>query len=183
MVPQRIALHRISSDALDGGRRRSNLQPGPLTRLLAGLRGGSLDRALAAGADPAASRELTARASIVTSPRFRRALAEGLERWLQAAYGRPHSRRVLPPRSLAAANAGQVRDLIAQLRGSAPLYARGVAAVDELLSDTTGPAYRGDGDTLARRLAEARTGMDGPVPGAIQRTPGGTARVSVSTWR
>jgi hypothetical protein len=182
MVSQRIALHGVSSNPLNGRRRRSSLRPGPLTRLLARLRAGSLDRALAAGADPAASGQLAARASILTSRRFRRALAEGLERWLQAAYGRRQRRRVLPPRSLATAHAGQVRGVIAQLRGGAPLYAPGVAAVGELLSDTAGPAYHGDSGTLAQRLAEARSAMDG-VPRAIRRTPAGIARGPVSTWR
>jgi hypothetical protein len=182
MVPHSTPSHGNRSNPRNG-RPRHSLRPDPFTRLLARLRAGSLDRALASGADPGASSQLTARASILTTPRFRRSLAEGLERWLQAAYGARHRRRVLPPRSLAAANAGQVRGIVAQLRGSAPLYAPGVAAVEELLSDTTGPAYRGDGETLAQRLAEARTAMEGRAPRAIRRAPARRARGSVSTWR
>jgi hypothetical protein len=137
------------------------LEPGRVARLLARVRAGSLDDALIAGADPADSRQLAARAFELTSRRFRTSLADGLERLLQAAQGPPSPRRVLPRRSTALANACELRELAALLRGASPLYARGVAVLDRLLIDGSGPAYVGDAEALARRLRESRAAMVG----------------------
>ncbi len=140
------------------------LGPGWLARLAARVRSGSLDDALIAGADPAGSRQLAARAMMLTSPRFRAAAADGLDRWLQAAHGARSRHRVLPPRAVTLANAPELRELIALLRGAGPLYASGIAAVGRLLSDGTGPAYVGDADALARELREAGAAMHASAP-------------------
>jgi hypothetical protein len=58
-------------------------------------------------------------------------------------------------------NASALRELSAVLSSSAPLYARGIAIAQHLLTDGTGPAYVGDGEALASRLLEARAAMYG----------------------
>src|SRR5947209_7677260 len=72
------------------------LDPGWTARLAARLRGSALDRALSAGADPAASPQLAARAARLTSASMRCQVARGLER---IALGEHHAYRrwqVLP---------------------------------------------------------------------------------------
>jgi hypothetical protein len=71
-------------------------RPAPSARLVARVRAAALDRALLAGADPARSSQLAARAHALTSPRSRAAAADGLERWLSSADGATSRRRVLP---------------------------------------------------------------------------------------
>ena len=135
--------------------------PGPVTRCLARLRARRLDRALVAGADPAGSSQLEARAARLTAPGHRAILAEGLERLVQAAHG-PRRRWWAPcARDHLVANTVEIGELAEILRGSAPVYARGVAMVDQLLTDGAGPAYLGPRETLARRLREARAALRG----------------------
>ncbi len=161
-----VLLHRTTSnpqDELAGDRalEARALRPGRITRLLARARAGDLDRALLSGADPAASQQLAARASTLTSPRCRSQLADGLERVLAAANG-PRSRvRVLPPRTVVLANERELSEIAEVLRGGMPLHARGVAAVERLLTDGAGALFDRDPELLGRRLAEARTAMKG----------------------
>ena len=171
MIPSTVGPHREEDLLLSYGRlARRALKPGRLARLIAQARGGSLDRALIAGFDPAGSRLLAARALTLNSARSRASLASGLERLLEAAQGPPSMRRVRPQRDAVITNAVELRALAAALRGSSPIYARGVAVVDELLSDGTGPAYKGDGEALAGRLAEARAAMNGLAAADARRT-------------
>jgi hypothetical protein len=137
------------------------LGPGPIARLLARLHPGSLDAALIAGSDPATSRRLAARAATLTGLRYRAAIADGLGRLLEAADGAPRRASALRQGAHVVANASALRELVAVLRGPAPLYARGIAMVNRLLTDGTGPAYVGDRAALARRLLEARAAIDG----------------------
>jgi hypothetical protein len=144
--------------------------PSPRAQLLARLRAGALDRELIAGVDPGSSPQLTARALALTSPRSRAALADGLERWLSAAHGATSRRHILPPPDLAAASEIEVRAILAELRGSTPLYARGLARLAVLLSDGTGPAYVGERDALVALFGEARAAIAGhawPGPMAL----------------
>ncbi len=54
-------------------------------------------------------------------------------------------------------NEPALRELAALLRGSTPVYARGVAMLHALLTDGTGPVYTDpDGALLETRLHEAR---------------------------
>jgi hypothetical protein len=74
------------------------------------------------------------------------------------------------------ANASALRELAAVLRGTAPLYAGGIAMANRLLTDATGAAYVGDGEALARGLREAREAMYGDDMadagrGSVHRTP------------
>jgi hypothetical protein len=60
------------------------------------------------------------------------------------------------------ANAAELSDLAALLRGDAPLYARGLAMLRGLLIDGAGPLYsRGDGTELASALHDARHALAG----------------------
>ncbi len=131
------------------------LGPGAPTRLLALARGSSLDRALIAGDDPGGSKLLAARATILTSRRTRSCLAGGLERVLEASEGPQRRWWALSPSSPALANTGEIRALAELLRGDRPLYARGLAILNRLLTDGSGPLFRGQPVLLGRLLREA----------------------------
>ena len=129
--------------------------------MAAHARAGSLDRALIAGANPARSPQLAARAALLTAPRTRALIAGGLGR---ARAGRAGAARALVggrSRRPLLASAPSCSSWQALLRGDAPLDARGVAMLDELLTDGTGPAYHGERDQLARVLREARAALAG----------------------
>jgi hypothetical protein len=129
------------------------LEPGRLAHLLARARPRALDTALIAGADPSSSRQLAARARLLTSASHRTLLASSIERLTQSAYRPVSRRRVCPCREAVLANAQPLRELATRLRADRPLYARGIAIVDELVSDGTGPIYRGGAAALAQRLS------------------------------
>lgn len=153
--------------------------PGHIARLIARLRSGSLDRALIAGADPASSPQLAARAARLTSPRPRALIADGLERLLLVAEGPKRRWWAAGRRGAVIANARELRELAALLRGGSPMYARGMAMLGELLSDGAGPAYLGEADGLTQELHRARVGLGGgatscPPPQAAR----GPSRVS-----
>jgi hypothetical protein len=129
----------------------------PWHRLLARVLAASLDRQLASGARPEASAVLAARAMVLTSAGYRRALAASLRRMLAASVApRPRSLPVTTARSAGGAVHPYVplrRDRIAgaaaELAGLAecltargPVPARGVALVSQLLADGGGPLYR-----------------------------------------
>lgn len=137
------------------------LQPSRAARLIARLRHASLDRELIAGADPASSPQLAARAARLALTRERTHLAEGVERLLSATQGPQRRWWAVSRREPLLANAAELSHLAALLRSSTPLYARGVAIVHQLLTDGTGPAYFGNAELLDRRLREARTAMCG----------------------
>jgi hypothetical protein len=143
-------------------RRQADLgtpRPGWPVRLRARLRAGALNEALIVGADPTRSRALAARARLLTSARSRRALAAALERLPELALAPPNRFRLRPSEQAVAANEERLRELGALLRADTPLYARGLADLGQLLSDSTGPLFRGDALTLERRLARARASM------------------------
>jgi hypothetical protein len=146
----------------------STLRPGWPVGLLARLRPRSLDQALIAGGDPARSRSLAARARLLTSSRNRVALAAALERLPGLA---PPSRfRVRPNGEAVAANEQRLRELGALLRADTPVYARGVAEIGQLLSDGTGPLFRGDALAVERRLERARAAMLGAAQSGTTAT-------------
>jgi hypothetical protein len=134
-------------------------EPGRVARASARLRGGSLDRALSAGADPGRSPRLAARAAILTSRRTRDTLAEGLERLVDTAHG-PHRRWwALGQHERVLANAAELHALARVLHGAEAVRPRGVAMLNRLLVDGTGPVYQGDRATLARHLSDARDAL------------------------
>jgi hypothetical protein len=135
------------------------LGSGRVTRLAAWARSGSLDRELIAGATVAGSARLAARAAHLTAPRTRALIADGLERLLQAAQGPQRRWSAVGRGDPLRANAAEIDELAALLRGTTPLRARGIAILSELLSDGTGPAYGGACKDLAHKLHEARVAL------------------------
>src|SRR3954451_11258534 len=84
-----------------------------------------LDRALAAGADPASSRELAVRAGQLTGPRGRGLAAQSLECMVNAAAGGPDGRVtsgvVVPDVGALRANRSALLDLLDRLRSPEPV--------------------------------------------------------------
>jgi hypothetical protein len=116
---------------------------------------------LVAGADPARSRQLAARACWLTSSAHRRSLASAIERLLRSAYQPVNFWGVTPQRRAVMDHADELSALACLLRSRSPLYAGGIAMLGRLLSDGTGPAYVGEPELLARRLSEARVALAG----------------------
>jgi hypothetical protein len=136
------------------------LHPPLSSRIAARLLATRLDRALIAGADPARSPRLAARAALLTARSTRYELADGLDLIVASAQGPPSSRRVLPRHSTVLANAPLLREIARTLRGPEPLYARGIAMIHRLLTDGTGPMYTSrDGSVLERELLKARAAV------------------------
>jgi hypothetical protein len=133
--------------------------PAALSRLLARSLGRRLDHALIAGADPAGARLLAARAELLTSARMRGSLADSLHGLVRAAHGPQRRWWALGSRSAVLANASELDALAMLLTSERPLYAQGLAQLNGLLTDGTGPAYQGDTTALSRALADARTAL------------------------
>jgi hypothetical protein len=137
-------------------------QPRLITRMRA--RGGrlELDHALAKGVDPSSSPLLAARAAQLARSRTRIRLAEALERLVLTADAHRGPFRVAPRRAAVSANRQALFDLASRLRKGGPLYARGIAILELVLIDGTGPAYRdARGEGLARQLELAGVGLGG----------------------
>jgi hypothetical protein len=137
-------------------------EPTWLTRLLARGRRLGLDHALAGGADPTASPLLAARAAQLVRPANRARLASALEHLALAADGHRTRFGVVPRRRTLEANRFTLLDLAARLRKGGLLYARGIAILELVLIDGTGPTYtdpRGEG--LARQLELAGANLGG----------------------
>jgi hypothetical protein len=124
------------------------------SRLRARLYAHRIDLELANGASPDATVVRALRAQALARPEVRLRLADSLERLLitppRSAFTTGESdlrRRVL-------AASAELRDLIRCLRTNGPASAQGVAKVQVLLTDGTGPLYRNRGD-LSRALREA----------------------------
>jgi hypothetical protein len=157
----------------------STPRPRRRDRLVARLRAGAIDRELIAGADIVRSPQLQARAARLTSRPARLALAVGLER-LTATDARSVRRmRMRPPQESLRAAAPALRELVGLLRAPTPLYARGLAMLNELLADGGGPLYAGGGAAeLGRALAEVRTALAEPRPTGSPQWDGAHARHS-----
>jgi hypothetical protein len=111
-------------------------------KLLAWIRGARLDEAISHGADPASSQLLARRAAWLTSPRNRHKLAFSLGRVLDPPRGTGLSAAV-PPHLDAVADARMQLVRIEALldQTGEPVYARGVAMVQLLVTETDGPLY------------------------------------------
>jgi hypothetical protein len=138
------------------------LSPSLATRVIARLRRLQLDHALADGADLATAPLLSARAAQLVSRGSRERTAAALERvalMVDADRGRL---RTPPLRGALRANRAEMLRLAATLRHDGPVYARGIAVLELILIDGTGPAYtdpRGEG--LARQLQLAAASLSG----------------------
>jgi hypothetical protein len=140
-------------------------------RLLARVGALALDRRLIAGEDPASSALLAARAARLTGPRYRESLAVGLEALLGAARRASGIARISPDRSAVLANELAIRTLAGRLKDRAPVCAPGVARLERLLTDSTGPAFRGGAAALAGELARAAAALDGTATGDGSQGP------------
>jgi len=157
----------IAVDGLTGSplaRAPRLLAPGCAIRILARLRRSALDRALAQGADPSSCSQVAARAAQLAGSSSRVRRAATLERLALVAEGPTSRVRVSPSRLAVHANRAELLELAATLRREDPLYARGIAALELLVTDGTGPMYTDRrGEALARQLQLARAGLSGSV--------------------
>jgi hypothetical protein len=115
----------------------------PWHRLLARCLAPSLDRRLAEGGRPEAAITLAARATQMTSIRYRRQLAASLR--VVAAPGVAHpaiASRVPVVAGRTGRSAPDLAELAGRLTRPGPVPARGVAMVSQLLADGGGPLYR-----------------------------------------
>jgi hypothetical protein len=137
-------------------------EPKLFTRFRARSRRLELDHALAGGADPSSSPLLAARAAQLVRPANRYRLAQALERLALTADSRGGLFHTVPRRQAVDVNRPQLIDLAGRLRKAGLLYARGIAILELVLIDGTGPAYtdaRGEG--LARQLELAGASLGG----------------------
>jgi hypothetical protein len=136
-------------------------------RLTCHIRSGRLDQRIANGVCPDSSGALALRALYLIKPRTRHQLARSLASNLAEATGPPPLRRsaripVARPRIREAAD--QMRAVLTRLDQPGPIAARGVACVEILLCDGSGPMYCPDGhNDLSRLLDEALAAMDDPI--------------------
>ena len=143
----------------------------PWHRMAARCRAPRLDRELAGGTSPEASASLAARAMRLTSMRFRHDLAASVQRILVAA-GQPPAVLPAPPvaghpphvpicRARISQSAPLLAELAGHLAGPGPVPVRGVAMVNQLLADGTGPLYhqacRDDLAAIIERATRALT--------------------------
>jgi hypothetical protein len=137
-------------------------EPRLVVRLRARTRRLKLDRALAAGADPSASPLLAARAAQLVDPSMRQRIAACLEQFALTADRPPSRVKTLPLRGAVRPNQEALLELARTLRHGQLQYARGIAMLELILADGTGPAYTDPtGDGLAHQLALAVQGLTG----------------------
>jgi len=126
------------------------------TRVL--FRRGRLDARLAAGAAVEESPELALRADQLTSERNRRVLADSIERIVRTAHGTGAMRTASPPLASddVRACSRQLMDLARLLRARPEVNASGVALIQRLITDGSGPLYHAaENDALWRAVRDA----------------------------
>lgn len=126
------------------------------------LRRGSLDRSLAAGADPAASPELSRRARQLTSRRSRAGLAASIHNLLSAAEERPrgYSSTVPVQRREILAERPLLLEIADDLESQQDLKPRGIALVERLITDGNSPVYMSSPESsLHEALNQARAAL------------------------
>lgn len=138
-------------------------------RLAVVLRRDALDRALAAGTDPAASAELALRAARLVRERSRRGLARGLRLAVWEAEAAASVLRVSPRPVRRGEVLGSREALVAlsdRLERAGPAAPEGVAIAERLLTDLGSPLFVWAEPGTVRRLARlAAAAMDPPLPG------------------
>jgi hypothetical protein len=137
-------------------------EPTLIARLGARIRRMGLDHKLADGADPSSSPLLAARACQLVKRSNRHRLAAALEHLALTADAPPRAFGVMPRRRTLQANRSALLELAGRLRSGGLLYARGIAMLELVLIDGTGPTYtdaRGEG--LARQLELAGASLGG----------------------
>jgi hypothetical protein len=147
----------MASHAL-GSERSQVRPPGRLASLRARLRHDSLDRELACGIAPWRSPAHAARALQLTSVRRRETYAQGLERVLAetertGGISTRFSGVVMPDPAAVILCAPTIWEIVATLRGPAPVSAEGMARLRALLCDGAGPLYcAGNAEQLRQAL-------------------------------
>jgi hypothetical protein len=108
-------------------------------RLLARIRAGRLDSALAGGASPDSAIELALRAQVLEGMRARHDVAHGAQRILSTAAG---GRMAVPIcRDRVRDCSPELSELISRLLAPGPVSAQGVAQAMALFTDARGPLY------------------------------------------
>jgi hypothetical protein len=135
--------------------------------LLARLQALRLDRQLAAGVVPWHSKVHATRSLQLTSDRRRRELARWLEDLGERADGPPvqwRSAAVPPCRPQVSEGRPVILAIVARLRATAPVDARGMARLQQLLTDGAGPCYTPSTrpDALAVELQTIDRWLDAP---------------------
>ena len=126
-----------------------------------------LDSDLAAGRSPEISSRHAARARRLVSPRMRDALASNWEHLLSIAHAPSGglSHRAPIQRERVHRAEPEIRELIAALRVTGPIPARGVAIATRLLTDGRGPVYNPEGsENLTAAIAVALEHLDPATP-------------------
>jgi hypothetical protein len=137
-------------------------EPTLVTRVRARMRRLELDHALAEGADPSSSPLLAARAGQLVQRSSRHRLASAIERLALTADAPPTRFGAMPRRRALHANRFVLLELAGTLRKGSLLYARGIAMLELVLIDGTGPAYTdARGEALARQLELAGASLGG----------------------
>ena len=136
---------------------------GGLDRTLARARALRLDRDLAAGRPPEASRMLAARAQDLVALRTRQILAGDWEHLLRVARRPARTRIPLAAvcRDRVTAAEPDILEMVTRLRAPLPVAARGVATASTLLGDGAGPLYnKGSRRDLAADVRRATRQLD-----------------------
>jgi hypothetical protein len=134
-------------------------------RLLARLASSRLDCQLASGVAPESNGLLAARAERLVSPLMRWALAQNWEALLLQVHRPPVMRdpRVPLCRDRILAAEDDVRVMLDALTTPLPVPARGIAMVNRLLGDGTGPLYNRDSATDVRAVLRVATELLDPA--------------------
>jgi hypothetical protein len=133
--------------------------------LRVGLKALDLDQALAGGADPTGSSELTLRAEQLIEPDKRAQLAESIDNVLYVAAADPvtalGSTRLPLRRDRIEANRDRLVELAGKLRGRGPHALRGLAMAAVLVEDARGPVYSNGGlDGLGHAVMSTLSALD-----------------------
>jgi hypothetical protein len=131
-------------------------------RIAARLRAHALDRQLADGVPPERGAALSLRARRLIEPGFAAVLAHGLTRIVREARTRELPRgRVAFRLSAVREVADELDELAVRLLGLRPVAVRGVAHVNLLLTDGTGPLYSsGAREDLVGAVRRARAALE-----------------------
>ena len=131
-------------------------------RLMARLQAHALDRELARGVAPESGGALTLRARRLIGPPARETLARQLRRVVSDARGGHVWLSRVAVRRPAVLDTAEELDVLAdRLAAPGPVDVRGVAQVQLLLTDGTGPLYfRGAAEELRARVADALSRLE-----------------------
>jgi hypothetical protein len=140
-----------------------SVEPRWRDRLHARLRADRIDHQLATGASPDGELAAALRARTLTSTRYRRSLAAGVQRVISEAMSPsgPSTARLPLNRGHVRQALGDLKELHATLVASGPVHAAGVAQTKLLLTEGSGPLRgRCDVEDLGRTVRRATRALD-----------------------